>query len=246
MPDWYGHILPSEVDLVLDAPAFTQLVSDTLGNAGGPDDGMDEQLLQIMSDTAGLATLLDLIDGPLGFLLGPSPGIDDNALARSSDLLNLNIATVAADRDAFAQLVEPDQAPPPDDGGTLTNTSGGGGASPTPAAEAACQQGQFYTVRSTAFAGQMWFGGISIQGSPFDAACVTTGAEIVPSSDTQYFNLTALLNVPVGFNGPYNVANLSGTFPVAGTYTCQVEIDFNVLPNFGPGSLTVCVVVTVS
>lgn len=246
MPDWYGHILPSEVDLVLDAPAFTQIVSDTLGNAGGPDDGMDEQLAQISSDMVGLAALLDLIDGPLGFLLGPSPALDENALAQSSDLLAQNLAAVGGDRDAFAQLVEPGQAPPPDSGGTPSAPSGSSTPSPTPAAADACSQGSFLTIESTASVGELWFGGISLPQSPFDVAAVVSGSRIVPSSDQQYFNLTSLVNVPVGFDGPYNVANMSATFPAAGTYVCQVEVDFNLVQGQGQGSLTVCVVVTVS
>lgn len=244
--DLWGHLTEADVLPAFTPPTFTQTVSDTLGNLGDPTDGFDSQLAQANSDLDSIGNLIDLLDGPVDSLLGFADGVDDNPLAQSTSLLQQNIASASADRDAFVQLVAPNQAPPPNTGGAPSAPATGNVPSPTPAAAAACGQGSFLTINATASVGQLWFGGISIPQSPFDVAATVIGSRIVPSTDTQYFNLTSLINVPVGFDGPYNVANMSGNFPDPGTYVCQVELDFQLSGGQGTGSLTVCVVVTVS
>lgn len=138
MPDALGHIEPGDIVLSYPAPGFGDLVTDILGNAGGPDDGFDEAYAQTLSDLSTIQDALDLLDAILGLsiLLGDPTGESD--LVTNTPYLQANIANVTADLAALNALAldvgitPPTSTPPPAPSGSAPpGSSGGTGGSTT-------------------------------------------------------------------------------------------------------------------
>jgi hypothetical protein len=218
--DWYGHLSADDIDLAFETPSFTQLVTDAMGPYGGPDDGMDAQLLQIMSDTAALGAAIDLIDPILGFLAGPAPGLDDNALLRVTPLFQANLAAVGGDLTDLSALAAtediqpPSDAPPVNQQPTLTVQ--------TPNGWAACQNAVTFIDTTVAAGPNLNTATVNITG-PYSEGTTFVSATLVPNGDA--------FGQSVGYEGSvkvipptlYHLFSITANFTDPGLYWVQVD-----------------------
>ena len=115
--DYYGHIYGDDLALTFDAPGFAQLTQNDLSNYGDPSDGFDASLLQAMQAEQQILTLIDLIDGPVGIVLGYDAVLDENPIAEQTPSLDANLAALTGNVHNFTSLVDPGEAPPASGGG---------------------------------------------------------------------------------------------------------------------------------
>ena len=223
MPDALGHIATTDVDLNYPTSDFLDLVLNTLGNAGDPSDGFDQQLAQTVNDSATILNDLDAIDAILGLsvLLGDPTG--DSVLSDNTPGMQANLANAANDVGALNDLaltvgITPLSGTPPSPTGPppsnpTTQTCEGCSASSAIAPLTVAQTGQPQTVPANFI-------------NVFQKTIYLTSLVLTSSADG-VFTLTPEIGVNVPYNETVSLGALVFTDTGPGLYCATMEAGFS-------------------